>query len=736
MAGQTPLVGRTDELKSLTATITGGFGVTVEGPAGMGKTSLIRQAATELADQFALVPVSATQASQAIPLGALSGHLIDAPAAADDLTRVQEALLGQAMGRPLLVVVDDGHLLDDYSAVAIHQLAVTGKALVLATAREDHRASSAFESLVGQGLSERLVLTPLDHAGVEAMMTAQLRGPIYAPLVQDAWLASRGVPMVVAMVVESGVREGTIALQHGLWTRVGPLTAEPRLLSLIGDQLDHLSSAERSAVDVLALAEPLESAIVDHLVPREVITSLRRKGLVVGVDSDGDTALRLVHPLFGEAARQGITDEQRRATIAALAQTLETAEDTDADMLLRVAMWGAAAECRLDPDLMVRAAAVVRTRSVDSAIRLLRAALVAGAAPPVLLELVRSLVLVGRVAEAEALLLEFDPEGLTPRERVAACTSRAVGLIWTVQRPEAALSLVDLERSACGHDPQLSAMLDAVESGAHLILGDVDSATRTGMRALAGPDIGPEAAVMTAVAVGVAMTQQGRADAALAITAEWLGAAEQIRSSAPPLNASLRGARFEALYYGGRLATLAAEAESAFAQAVEDGDECIVSRTSHYLSRVALLGARPAQAVRHLRDALVALDGFDRMFVAWNLAHLAGALALSGATGEARLMLDQCDAAGPMAAIFTADRAPRRGGHPGRRGPGGPGRRAIGHWGQRRHGARAHDDGPVVLVRRRPPGPHRRRIRAHRPATGRWTAGRGVPEPRGRPVRT
>ena len=51
------------------------------------------------------------------------------------LGRYARAMAEQARGRPLLVFVDDAHLLDSGSAVLVHQLALTQAATVLATVR-------------------------------------------------------------------------------------------------------------------------------------------------------------------------------------------------------------------------------------------------------------------------------------------------------------------------------------------------------------------------------------------------------------------------------------------------------------------------------------------------------------------------------------------------------------------------------------------------------------------------
>jgi predicted ATPase len=187
-------VGRTGDLEAVRRLVANERGVTVEGPAGIGKTRLIREVVglLEPDTQFQVERVPATAASQPIPLGALAGHLIGVPPASDDIVRVQQALIERAHGAILLIVADDAHLLDDVSAVAIHQLAVAGKARVLASVRQGAQTSSAVEVLAGSGLSERFVLPPLDEPAVAQMIADRLGGPVDALLAHSAWVASRG----------------------------------------------------------------------------------------------------------------------------------------------------------------------------------------------------------------------------------------------------------------------------------------------------------------------------------------------------------------------------------------------------------------------------------------------------------------------------------------------------------------------------------------------------------------
>jgi DNA-binding CsgD family transcriptional regulator len=57
-----------------------------------------------------------------------------------------------------------------------------------------------------------------------------------------------------------------------------------------------------------------------------------------------------------------------------------------------------------------------------------------------------------------------------------------------------------------------------------------------------------------------------------------------------------------------------------------------------------------------MREVLVGLSGFDRMFTGWNLALLAETLAVAGDTEEARVVLARCDAEHPIAGLFASDK--------------------------------------------------------------------------------
>jgi len=96
---------------------------------------------------MSLVRTTATHASRGLPFGAFASMLPPDPGgdplAREDhgelLRRYVRAVAEGAGGRPLVVFVDDAHLLDNGSAILLHQLALTRAATVLATVRRVSR---------------------------------------------------------------------------------------------------------------------------------------------------------------------------------------------------------------------------------------------------------------------------------------------------------------------------------------------------------------------------------------------------------------------------------------------------------------------------------------------------------------------------------------------------------------------------------------------------------------------
>ena len=195
------MVGRSREFSQLTGAVAAKRGAVITGPAGVGKTTLALSG-VEWAEQRGMAHrrASATRAAQGLPFGAFASLLpperSEADSAREDLGvllgRYARAMVEEAQGRPLLVFVDDAHLLDNGSAILVHQLALTQAATVLATVRAGEVLPDPVLSLWKDGPAERIEIGVLDDETIEELLVSALGGPVDAATVRELAARSRG----------------------------------------------------------------------------------------------------------------------------------------------------------------------------------------------------------------------------------------------------------------------------------------------------------------------------------------------------------------------------------------------------------------------------------------------------------------------------------------------------------------------------------------------------------------
>ncbi|OKH64879.1 hypothetical protein EB72_08175, partial [Mycobacterium sp. SWH-M1] len=149
-------------LAQLDAGVRDRSGAALIGPAGVGKTWLLRRAAERLASDFPRVDwVRATATRTAIPFAAVE-HLVDVPDTGKTAAVLRAARNRLGDGR--LLVVDDAHLLDPLSAALIYQLAVGATVRILLSASVSANPVSAeVSALWRDGLLSRIDLEPPGH---------------------------------------------------------------------------------------------------------------------------------------------------------------------------------------------------------------------------------------------------------------------------------------------------------------------------------------------------------------------------------------------------------------------------------------------------------------------------------------------------------------------------------------------------------------------------------------------
>jgi len=349
---RSPFVGRERELEELRGAFAGArrgpgcTAVTVVGPAGMGKSRLARQLASEVGDDATVVVGRCPAYGEGVayrPLADIVGQLggssprerveelleDDEPTArlvlgaiglSDEAAQPEETfwavrrmLERAALERPLVVIVDDIHWAEPTLLDLLEYLVAFSSGhpmLLLCLTRPDlleTRAAwmgphSNASLLVLRALSDVEARELVEHAGAGELVSATA-----ARIVETA----EGNPLFLEQLVAVGAEVGAAALPSSIQ-------------AVIAARIDRLEPGERAVLEhasvqgrsfyVGAVADALaggdSAAMATHLV------SLVRKQLVRAERSQlpGHDAFRFAHVLIREAAYQGLP-KQRRAEL-------------------------------------------------------------------------------------------------------------------------------------------------------------------------------------------------------------------------------------------------------------------------------------------------------------------------------------------------------------------------------------------------------------------------------------
>jgi len=425
-------------------------GAVVLGPDGCGKSTLARLAAEEHARRHPgtlLRWVIGTPSEATVPFGAV-GHLVRITEIGKPAALLRAARASLTGGdSDLLLIVDDAHHLDILSATLIYQLALAGEARMIITGRADANAPAPVAALWGDDL-----LTRID-------ITAQSTG---------------AVPDVDAFLAE-------------------------------------LPTAARAALDYLAVLEPLSEADLSELAGEDAVRLAEELGAVETRSRGGDgpdPVVYTAHPLFAERALAALGPAGARRLRTDLVGVL-AAGPCDG---LRLAALAADSDAPQPVEQVVAAAAqALRLGDVNLGERLARSALARGGGLPARLALAHALGWQGRGRDADAVLSEVDPAGLTEPELMAWALPRAANQFFMLGEPERATAFLAATRGRVTR-PGPRITLDALGATFAMNAGNIGRAAEAAAAVLADPDADDMAVAWAGSAASLCAARAGRFD--------------------------------------------------------------------------------------------------------------------------------------------------------------------------------------------------------------------------------
>ncbi|WGM21950.1 AAA family ATPase [Paenarthrobacter sp. OM7] len=350
------LVGRDAELELAMKILRqeGAGAVLLLADPGIGKTALAAEIASRLAGEMVVMRVHGSPALSAVPYGVLAPYLLDLPVEqATSPVAILREFWAQfekrrgGQGARLLLIVDDAHDLDEGSTQILAELVTAGWARLVATGRPRPGLPTALLQLWYDGLAERLELHPLDHEGVTELAEKTLDGTVMASAADVLHSVSEGNPLLLRCLLDDSRADGNLVRRNGVWFLTRALSGSGEgLAEVVRNRVLRSSEAEREAMYVIALSEPVPAAVLDTQVGRETVRALMDSRLVLSTNGPG-SPLKMWHPMYSEALRQLVSPARSLQIRQRMVQHL-IAEPPTAEGLLRLVSW--ALDCGADVD--------------------------------------------------------------------------------------------------------------------------------------------------------------------------------------------------------------------------------------------------------------------------------------------------------------------------------------------------------------------------------------------------
>jgi hypothetical protein len=191
-------------------------------------------------------------------------------------------------------------------------------ATVILTIRSGESPPDAITATWKDQHLERLELQPLSLPEIADLVEHVLGGPVDSFSAQRLWQYTQGNALYLRHLLENEVNAGRMTQRSGIWLWDGEPKLSPTLAELLESRLAEVPTSVHEVLDALAVAEPLETDVLEAIADADALAEAESLGLITVDASVRPASVRLAHPLLGEIRRTGSLRLRRlRGRIAA-----------------------------------------------------------------------------------------------------------------------------------------------------------------------------------------------------------------------------------------------------------------------------------------------------------------------------------------------------------------------------------------------------------------------------------
>lgn len=264
----------------------GGAGCILVGEPGSGKTALIHHVLRQCSPDTYVVHVRGSAFSGRTPFGALTFLLSELESDVSShpvliLRGLTKLIQERAQGRTVLLAVDNGEDLDEFSAMALSQMVLSRTAGLLACFRDFSRAPAEFTGLWREGILSRVDLEPLDLAESTELVAAELEGSVSGAAVADLHRHAGGNPHLLTLACKDYRESGKLRRSGQVWV-LEPQQPAPagRVAESVLGRLDGLTEQQVTLVRTVALAGTLPLGLALHDADPVEVDVLQEQGIL------------------------------------------------------------------------------------------------------------------------------------------------------------------------------------------------------------------------------------------------------------------------------------------------------------------------------------------------------------------------------------------------------------------------------------------------------------------------